>query len=162
MPEYRLQALLEMRQRAEKEAQDQLAAEKKKLIAEQQKLQELKDQKQQMIQARLARRDELTQKMRAGQMSVQKIQEEYRFLDRMAQEITAMDDVIYRQEQAVKAQELEVQHALEVLVEKSKELKALEKHKEKWLKEWKAEQARKEADRMDEVGQTIFMFNKNR
>src|SRR3712207_1985388 len=106
MPEYRLQALLEMRQRAEKEAQDQLAAEKKKLIAEQQKLQELKDQKQQMIQARLARRDELTQKMRAGQMSVQKIQEEYRFLDRMAQEITAMDDVIYRQEQAVKAQEL--------------------------------------------------------
>src|SRR5438132_1036570 len=118
MPEYRLQALYDIRQRAEKEAQDRLTEEQKKLAAEQKKL-----------QARLARRDELTQKMRSGQMSVQKIQEEYRFLDRMQQEITAMDDVIYRQEQALRAQEVEVQSAKEVLLEKTKELKALEKHK---------------------------------
>jgi flagellar export protein FliJ len=162
MPEYRLQVLLEMRQRAEKEAQDKLAEEKKKLAAEQNKLKKLKEQKQQMIQARLARRDELTQKMRAGQMAVKKIQDEYRFLERMAQEITVMDDVIYRQEQAVKAQEIEVQAALEILVKKSQELKALEKHKEKWAKEVKAERARKEEDKMDEIGQQIFMFNKNR
>jgi flagellar biosynthesis chaperone FliJ len=162
MADYRLQVLLEMRQRAEKEAQDKLTVERKKLAAEKQKLQALKDQKQQMIQARLARRDELTQKMRAGQMSVKKVQEEYRYLDRMAQEITAMDDVIYRQEQAVKAQEVEAQHALEALVEKSKELKAIEKHKEKWAQEVKAERAKVEEDRMEEIGQNIFMFNKNR
>jgi flagellar export protein FliJ len=162
MAEYRLQVLLEMRQRAEKEAQDKLAEERKKLAAEKKKLQDLKDQKQQMIQARLARRDELTQKMRSGQMSVKKVQEEYRYLDRMAQEITAMDDVIYRQEQAVKAQEVEAQHALDVLVEKSKELKAIEKHKEKWVAEVKAERAKVEEERMEEIGQNIFMFNKNR
>jgi flagellar biosynthesis chaperone FliJ len=162
MPDYRLQVLLEMRQRAEKEAQDKLQEEKKRLSAEKKKLQDLKDQKQQMIEARLARRDELTQKMRSGQMAVKKVQEEYRYLDRMAQEITAMDDVIYRQGEVVRGQEVEVQRALEVLVEKSKELKAIEKHKEKWQKEVKAERQRIEEDRMEEVGQNIFMFNKNR
>jgi flagellar biosynthesis chaperone FliJ len=162
MAAYRLQVLLEIRERAEKEATDRLTAEQKKLAAEQKKLQQLHAQKQEMIQARLARRDELTQKMRSGQMAVQKIQEEYRFLDRMAQEITAMDDVIYRQEQAVRAQETEVQHAKEVLLEKSKELKALQKHKENWLKEVKREKARKEEEAAEDVAQTIFMFNKNR
>ena len=162
MPDYRLQILLEMRQRAEKDAQDALAAEKKKLLVEKKKVEELKLKKQEMIQARLARRDELTQKMRAGQMAVKKVQEEYRYLERLAQEITAMDDVIYRQEQVVKAQELEVQRALEVLVEKSKELKALEKHKENWLAQIKAERAKVEEDRQEEIGQNIFMFNKNR
>ena len=162
MPDYRLQVLLEMRQRAEKEAQDKLQEEKKRLSAEKKKLQDLKDQKQQMIEARLARRDELTQKMRSGQMAVKKVQEEYRYLDRMAQEITAMDDVIYRQGEVVRGQEAEVQRALEMLVEKSKELKAIEKHKEKWQKEVKAERQRIEEDRMEEVGQNIFMFNKNR
>ncbi len=162
LPKYRLQTLLDMRERAEREAQDQMVLEQKKLSREEKKLEELKEEKRQKIQARLARRDELTQEMRQGKMTVQTIQEEYRFLDRMAEEIRAMDDLIVAQKQAVVRQQLEVDAAREVLLEKSKELKALEKHREKWEIQAKKEIQRKQELTAEDVAQTIFMFNKNR
>lgn len=162
LPKYRLQTLFDMRERAKKDAEDQYAAEQKKLQDEQKKLQECHEEKQRRIQARLARRNELTQKMREGQMTVQTIQDEYRYLDKMAQDIKVMDDVIYRQQQAVINQEIEVDNAKQVVIEKSRDFKALEKHKEKWEKEVKRERQKKEEDKAEDIAQTIFMFNRNR
>jgi len=44
----------------------------------------------------------------------------------------------------------------------SQELKALQKHKEKWQADWKKEMAMKEEDNLDEIGQVIFNQNAKR
>ena len=56
----------------------------------------------------------------------------------------------------------DVDDARNQLAHASQELKALEKHKENWVTATKKEMKKKAAEKADEVGQTIFMFNKNR
>ncbi len=65
-------------------------------------------------------------------------------------------DEIESQKKVVRQREQDVEGARLDVMKATQELKTLEKHKEKLEDEWKKEQAAKEEDMLDELGQTIF------
>jgi len=161
MAKYRLQALLGIRERAE-EAAKQVFAETQAVLREQEQLlktyeQELED----MIADRLRRREEYSQKLASGEMKITDQSSAYRYIDRLKERETDQKYKIEGQKESVRQAEMDVKRAQDELIIASQELKALLKHKEKWDEERKKKIAHKEAEAMDEIGQTIHNFRKD-
>ncbi len=160
MAKYRLQALLGIRERAEEEAK-RLFAETQAILREQEELLEtLKQELEAMIADRLRRREEYSQKLASGEMKITDQSSAYRYIDRLKEKETDQKYKIEGQKETVRQAEMEVKRAKDALVHASQELKALLKHKEKWEMEIKKRRDQREADEMDEIGQTIHNFKK--
>ncbi len=158
-PQYRLQTLLEIRERKKEEAEHELglalAAHKKEVD----KQKELEEELARMIAKREQRKREYAEKAMRGEMSAQDVVTASIYIDRLKEQEEAQKNAIEAQK-AVVAQKLEeLNVARQNLVKATQELKALEKHKEKFYEEWKKEQQAKEEDAMDELAQQIFMRN---
>ena len=134
MANYRLQTLLEIRERAEEEAKQVFAEAMSQLHREQQLLQEMKDELERMIEDRKRRR----------------------FIDRLKEKESEQKGVIDGQRENVREAEKQVKRAQDALIAATQDLKALQKHKEKWQEAVKRERALKEADMLDEIAQTIY------
>jgi flagellar export protein FliJ len=160
MPTYRLQTLLELRERTEKEKKDQLTEAKKKLRQEQQKAEDLRKEHQAMKDNRKAKEDELFAKMQSGELGVKDYNMGERYLKRLDREIEEFINVIKEQDKKVAFAEQEVEWCQEELIKASQELQALEKHKEKWLAEYKKEMAAKEEMAQEEIATTLFLFGR--
>lgn len=159
LPQYRLQTLLEMRERAEEEAKNAFAEAMSLLHQEEAFLKELQDELERMVEDRKRRRQEYADKLASGEMKITDQSAAYRFIDRMKEMEQEQQGRIDAQREAVREAEKVVKRAQEALVVASQELKALEKHKEKWAEEVKKERMAKEEAVMDEIGQTIFQQN---
>jgi flagellar export protein FliJ len=157
MPPYRLQTLLEMRERAEEEAKQAFSEAVKALAAEQKKLKELetdlerrKAERKGKIQAYMA---EIMKKGANPGAMTQMNRFEQRLKDEEAQ--VALE--IERQKEAVHdAEKLVEQRRLE-MAEAAKEKKAIEKHKENWAKQVKYERQQKEDMSTEEIGNTLHL-----
>ncbi|MCB9638797.1 MAG: hypothetical protein H6728_07560 [Myxococcales bacterium] len=160
MPTYRLQALLDLRERTEKEKKDQLAESKKKHLQEQQKAADLRKQDQEMRQNRKQKEDELFARMQSGELGVKDYNMGERYIKRLEREIEEFQSVIKEQDKRVIFAQQEVDWCQEELLKATQELKALEKHKEKWLEEYKKEMAAKEEMAQEEISTTLFIFGK--
>ena len=159
-PQYRLQTLLEMREREEKEAKDRLALKRRALAEEQRLLDEMHQYHEQMKADRAARAAEIDQKMSSGEIGVDAYLGAQRYLERLDNEIEEYEAEIRQQDKKVAFAEQEVEWAMTDLTEATQKLKALEKHKEKWEEEVKKELAVKEEMVQDEIAQTVFRFRK--
>ncbi|MBI4821031.1 MAG: hypothetical protein HY791_32525 [Deltaproteobacteria bacterium] len=156
MPKYRLEVLLEMRQRAEDDAKTVFGEAQKALRLEEKKLKEEEDMLERMIEDRKRRREEYSRKLASGEMKVTDQSSANRFLDRMKEKESEQKDRIEAQREQVRHAEKDVKKAQDALIEATQALKALQKHKENWEKEVKKERAAKEEDNLDEIGQVIF------
>ncbi|MBI2377905.1 MAG: flagellar assembly protein FliH [Deltaproteobacteria bacterium] len=156
MATYRLQVLLEMRQRAEEDAKTAFAEAQKALRLEEKKLQEEEELLERMIADRKRRREEYSRKLASGEMKVTDQSSANRFLERMKEKEAEQKDRIEAQREQVRRAEKEVKKAQDALIEATQELKALQKHKENWETQIKKEMAAKEEDNLDEIGQVIF------
>lgn len=159
MPQYRLQTLLEMRERAEEEAKNAFADAMNQLHQEEAFLKELQEELERMVEDRKRRRQEYADKLASGEMKITDQTAAYRFIDRMKEMEQEQQGRIDAQREAVREAEKVVKRAQEALVVASQELKALQKHKEKWAEQVKKERQAKEEAAMDEIGQTIFQQN---
>jgi flagellar biosynthesis chaperone FliJ len=79
-----------------------------------------------------------------------------RFIDRLKERETEQKFKIEGQKENVRTAEKELKRAQDALIIATQDLKALQKHKEKWAEEIKKERMAKEEDAMDEIGQVIF------
>jgi flagellar export protein FliJ len=159
LPPYRLQTLLEMRERAEEEAKNVFAKAMAQLHEEQRIQKEMEDELQRMIEDRKRRRQEYADKLASGEMKITDQASAYRFIDRMKEMEQEQQGRIDGQRENVREAEKLVKRAQDALIVATQELKALQKHKEKWADEVKREMALKEEDMLDEIGQTIFSQN---
>jgi flagellar export protein FliJ len=160
MAKYRLQALLGIRERAESEAK-QVFADAQAILREQEDLLKSYEQElENMIADRLRRREEYSQKLASGEMKISDQSSAYRYIDRLKEKETDQKYKIEGQKESVRQAEMEVKRAQDALIIASQELKALLKHKEKWAAEIKKKRDQREADEMDEIGQTIHNFRK--
>ncbi len=157
MPPYRLQALLEIREKAEKEAKDAFAAamkelegEKKKLEGMVQKLEKMKVERKAKVQAFLT---EMTQKGGGITGFQQMGRFEQKLKDDEAQQALENE----RQKEAVAQAEQNVEQKRREMAEAATEKKAIEKHKENWKTEVKKERAMKEELNQEEIGNTLFL-----
>lgn len=161
MATYRLQALLGIRERAEEAAKEVFAHAMNALAKEKQTLQEMEDELVRMIEDRKRRREEYSQKLASGEMKVTDQSAAYRFIERLKEREAEQAARIDGQKEAVREAEKVLKRAQDALVAATQDLKALQKHKEKWAEEVKRDRMMREEDMMDEIGQTIFNQGKS-
>ncbi|RME53973.1 hypothetical protein D6783_00245 [Candidatus Woesearchaeota archaeon] len=159
MAKYRLQTLLELRERTKKEKEEQLAEAKKNLQNEQQKLEQLRKQLQDMRDMRATKEREMFEKASSGELGVNGWVTAERYLKRLDKEIEEFEqNDIKEQEKVIAFAEQEVEWANEEMLQALQEYKALEKHKENWETEYKKEMAAKEELNQEEIAQALFNF----
>jgi flagellar export protein FliJ len=156
-PDYRLQTLFDMRDKAKKAAEDAYADAQKALAVEKKKLADMKAELERMMAAREAKRLEYAERTSKGEYNVTQIQANHRHIDRMKEREGAYRMEIEGQKDAVKAAEKVVEEKKEVMIAATQDYKALEKHKEKWIAEVKRELAMKEEDALDDIAQTNYL-----
>jgi flagellar export protein FliJ len=156
MPQYRLQALLEIRERAEEEAKDVFAKAMQALRNEEQALQQHEDELARMVEDRHRRRKEYADKLASGEMKITDQAAAQRYLERLKEREQEQKGKIDAQKEQVREAEKRLKRTQDALVKATQDLKALQKHREKWLEDWKKERALKEEDMLDEIAQTIF------
>jgi flagellar export protein FliJ len=159
LPPYRLQTLLEIRERAEEEAKNVFAKAMAQLNEEKRIQKEMEDELQRMIEDRKRRRQEYADKLASGEMKITDQASAYRFIDRMKEMEQEQQGRIDGQRENVREAEKVLKRAQDALIQATQDLKALQKHKEKWAEEVRKEMALKEEDMLDEIGQTIFSQN---
>lgn len=158
MPPYRLQTLLEIRERAKEAAEQAFAAAMQALAAERQKLKELEEdlerrkmERKQKVMAHLA--EVMKKGSGAGGLKMMN-----RFEERLKDEEAQCALEIDRQKEAVKAAEELVELKRHEMAEAAKELKAIEKHKETWKAEIKKERDAREDLAQEEIGNALHLM----
>lgn len=156
-PEYRLQVLLELRQRKKDETERALGAALVAHKGELDKQQQMEAELARMLAKREQRRREYAEKAMRGEMSARDVTGAQTYLERLEEQEDAQKNAIEAQKAVVADKQREVDTARAALVKANQELKALEKHKEKHTEEWKKEMQAKEEEAMDELAQQIFL-----
>lgn len=156
MPQYRLQVLLDLRERAKKMAEEAFAEATQVLADEKVRLEEERTLMQEMIEDRHERRAEYARKLTTGEMRVTDQSNAYKFIERLKEREADQQIVVDGQQEQVREAEKEMRLRQQELIEAARDHEALVKHRDKWLEEVKRERMMKEEDAMDEIGQTIF------
>ncbi len=157
MPPYRLQTLLEIRERAEeaaKQAFSEAVQELAKERAEQKRLEEDLERRKRERKAKvLAHMQEVMAKGGGvGGLALMNRYEE-RLKDEEAQVALEID----RQKEKVKVAEKKMEQKRLEMAEAAKELKAIEKHREKWQKQVKYDRDVREESAQEEIGSALFL-----
>lgn len=157
MPPYRLQALLDIRTKAEDEAKEAFSAsvkaldkEKKQLVSMQEQLERLKVERKAKVQVFL---EEMTKK--GG--GINGFQQMGRFEQRLKDEEAQFALDVERQKEVVVQAEKLVEQRRAEMAEAAKEKKAIEKNKETWVKQVRAERMAKEELNQEEIGNALHL-----
>jgi len=157
IPDYRLQTLLVLRERKKEQAENYLAECLAKLRTEQARQRQMEEELERMIAKREGRVREYAEKTMRGEMSAQDAIGANVYIGRLKEQEEEQKNAIEAQKAVVRQREDEVDGARQDLVLATQELKAIEKHKEKWADEVKKEREAKQEEVMDEVAQTIYL-----
>lgn len=156
MATYRLQALLGIKERAEQDAKDLFGRAQAAMREQEKILADMEAELQRMIEDRERRREDYSKKLASGEMKVTDQSSAYRFIERLKEKEAEQKYAIEGQRENVRNAEKEVKKAQDALIVATQDLKAIQKHKEKWAEEVRKERQQKEEDAMDEIGQVIF------
>ena len=156
LPEYNLQTLFNMRERTKKETEDAYAQEQKKVAAEEGKLKTMQETLEKMKMTRDEKRMEYANAMQKEMLTIEKIDVNNRHLDMLVQKEAAYEIEINKQISVVEQVKKIAKEALEKMLTATQEFKALEKHREQWLKEVKKEIEKKEDEAVDEISQAQY------
>lgn len=158
MPAYRLQTLLEIRQRAKEAAEQAFAQALQELAAEKQKLKELEEdlerRKRERKEKVMAYLSEVMKKgAGAGGLNMMN-----RFEERLKDEEAQVALEIEQQKDAVKVAEQNVETKRQEMANAAMELKAIEKHKDTWKAQVKKERDAREELTQEEIGNTLHLM----
>ncbi len=157
MPPYRLQVLLDIRTKAEEEAKEAFSVavkaadrEKKQLVALQQTLERMKVERKAKVQAFLV-------EMTAKGGGISGFQQMGRFEARLKDEEAQQALEIEQQKEVVVQAEKLVEQRRAEMAEAAKEKKAIEKNKEAFVKQVRAERMAKEELNQEEIGNALHL-----
>jgi flagellar export protein FliJ len=163
MPPYRLQTLIEMRERAKEEAEQAFSNSVKALAKEKEELQRLE---QELVTRKAMRKQKvqeyLQQVMAKGVTGIGGFNQMNRYEERLKDEEAQLALEVERQKDAVITAEKLVEQRRREMAEAAKELKAIEKHKENWKKQLKEERDKREEMNQEEIGNTLFMMRQRK
>lgn len=162
MAKYRLQIILDKRQKIKEDAETNLAEAQQAVIAEQKKEQECADEVERAKQRKEDEKKELNRKTMEGLLSIEKIKMGKEFLKTLDFEIKKAQEKL--EQQRLKVQEAKdfVEKRRAELVEATKEFQAIEKHKQKWQEQLKKEMEAKEQEEQEEIGNVLFLQRKSK
>ncbi len=156
-PQYRLETLLDLRKRAEDAAKNEFAEAQKALAAARQELERLIQDLERRKAERKAKVDAYLKDLLSrgkGAMAVQGMGAYEKRLRAEEDEVVAQIEV--QKGKVAEAEEFAEQKRA-ALAEAAKEVKAIEKHKEKFLKQKKAERDAREDLAGEEIGNALFL-----
>jgi flagellar export protein FliJ len=146
-----------LRERRKEEAERFLGVKLTELKTEQNRQREMEEELERMIAKREGKMREYAEKSMKGMMAAQDVVGSNVYIERLKEQEEAQENAIEGQKQVVQQKKEEVEEARQAVVLATQDLKALEKHREKWAAEVKKEQENKEEQVMDEIAQTIFL-----
>ena len=156
---YRLETVLEIRDKVKKEAAQVVAMRRGQLAAAEEELKRCHQAVQDNLQKQREQQDlmftEINQGVEARRATVFRTH----LADLREFELDLRANVV-KQEKVVQKAELELENALEMLAEATKEVKVIEKHKETWRINNKLEADRKEQKLNDEIGAILYSSQK--
>jgi hypothetical protein len=159
---YRLQIILDKRQKLKEDAEKLLGEAQKALEAERTKekqcVQAVADAKQHKENAKI----ELNRKMLEEKLSIEKIRMGKDHLKSLDFEIKKAEEKLQQQREKVKEAEAFLEQRRSELIEKTKDYQAIEKHKEKWIQNVKRDIETAEQNEQEEVGNVLFVQRKIR
>lgn len=153
---YRYQTLLDMRERAKKEAMILVDARRKQLREADI---ELERREQEVSQCR-ERQKAAEAKMRERSLEVvagHKFQIHYQHLDHLKEQEQQLIQRVTQQQQFVARASADVDAAFATLVEAVRKVKMIEKHREGWIFKVRLEETRSEQKVNDEIGTIIHV-----
>ena len=156
---YRLQVLLTVKQRMKRRAEVKLARALKTLSEEKEKLKKLEGELEEIQECWRVARREMKEKLTGGAL-IGKGNVHVNYLRRLEEEEKSKKEDIEDQHQAIEAAEEAVAKARREYLDAVRELDVMRKHKELWEKRVKGELSRKEARRLNELGQTIHQLRR--
>lgn len=155
-PDYRLQVLFQIREKAKGEAEELYALRQRELAEQEKILADMKTNLKGMEAARRERKREYAEKLAAGELKITQVTANDRHIDRMKQEELAYSVDIQRQKELLAEFEERVEEAKEAMLQATQDFKALEKHKENWSTEVKRELQLKEEEAVEDISQAQY------
>jgi flagellar export protein FliJ len=155
-PKYRLQPILDEKERLREAAVEFLNKKKDELKAEEKKLENIKEELKNAINRKDEMVQEYNEKMFAGKYTIDEIKVRKLHIEDMAFKIQEIKQAVENQRKAVARAEAEVKKAEDALIAASKEVQVMEKHKENWERALKEEEMKKEAKQLEEIAQIMY------
>ncbi|MFN0064361.1 MAG: flagellar assembly protein FliH [Myxococcaceae bacterium] len=162
MSPYRLQTLLEIRERAEEAAKQAFSLATQEVVKAQAELKRLQDDLERRKAERKAKVAAFVQELIAKGGGVGELSQMNRFELRLRDEEAEVALHIERQKATVKNAERVREKKRAEMAEAAKELKAIEKHKEKWSKEVRRERDMREDLAGEEIGSALHLARARR
>lgn len=157
MPPYRLQTLLEIRERAEEEAKQAFAVAMKALQKEKDALSALEQDLERRKAARKQKVQEFLAEVMKNGADAHGMSRMNKFEDRLKDEEKQVGLEIERQKDSVKRAEKLVDVRRAEMAEAAKEKKAIEKHKENWRTQVRKERDAREDLATEEIGNALHL-----
>lgn len=156
-PEYRLQTLLQLRERQKQGAERDLAACLETLRAEQERLRGLEEELRRTVAKREAKIREYSEKTMRGELDARGVAGANVYVERLRRLEEAQRSTLEGQQTIVADKENGVVCARADLADAMRELETIEKHREKWEQQVKKRQLAQQEAAMDELAQTSFL-----
>ena len=156
-PQYRLETVLELRKRAEEAAKQEFAEAIRAVAEAKAELQRLIDDLAKRKADRKKKVDAYLKEMMAKGMGAMAVQGMGSYEKRLRSEEDEVAAQIELQKEKVAEAEAFAEQKRAVLAEKAKDVKAIEKHKEKFLKQKKVERDAREEVAGEEIGNALFL-----
>lgn len=153
---YRLQPILDEKERLREDAIQFLNKKKDELKAEEKKLEQIKEELTAAIERKNLMTQEYNDKMFSGKYTVDEIKIRKIHIEDMILKIEEIKQAVENQRKAVARAEGEVRKAEDALIAASKEVQVMEKHKENWHQALKEEERKKEAKQLEEIAQIMY------
>jgi conjugal transfer/entry exclusion protein len=160
LPKYRLQPVLDKRQKIKEDAEKALGVAQKKVDEEKKKEEECIQGVNLAKQRKEDAKAEMNRKMLEENLEVGKIRQHKDYLKSLDYEIKKAEERLEEQKNRVKAAEQIVIQKRNDLVEATKEYQAIEKHKENWAAALKKAMDEAEQKEAEEVGNVLFLQRK--
>ncbi|MBZ4335757.1 flagellar assembly protein FliH [Corallococcus interemptor] len=157
MPPYRLQSLLDMREKAKDEAEQAFSDAVKALAKEELEQQRLEAELERRRKERKAKVQEYFQQIMAKGAGINGMNMMGRFEERLKDDEAQVALQIEHQKEVVRTAGRLVEQRRMLMAEAAKELKAIEKNKEKFVKQVKKERQDREELQQEEIGSALFL-----
>ena len=162
VPKYRLQPVLDKRQKIKEAAEKALGAAQKELDAEKKKEQECADAVENAKRAKEEFKVEMNRKMLNENLEINKITMLKNYVKSLEYAIEQAKEKLEQQKVRVKQAEKVVEQKRGELLEATKEFQAIEKHKEKWAEAIKKEMEEAEQKEQEEIGNVLYLQRKQK
>lgn len=158
MPRYRLQTLVEIRTRAKESAEEVYAQAVKALLAERKTLGQLEED----LRGQRAERKRKARAFLQGVMNkgagAAGFEQRHRFEERLKEQEAHLALAIARQQEAVERAAAEVEVRRHQMGQAARELRAIQKHQEKWARQARLEQEAREELARDEIAHALHLM----